>query len=229
MQSFTQQRSYVAFDIETSGLESSQAITVAGLLPPDRHASVILNTECREPDEQDIISVVEDMSRNKLELQVVPDEQALLDELAHLVFERFDKEYNTLIAYNAETWRSGFDFPFLRTKCKQHEMDWPFAGVSFFDLFEVVEKRFNTTVAEKSDDGEGPMEKNDLVGAHRLLCQPDNEFDPFEDSVRAVSCHYNGDWTNLVLHNVSDLHRTLDLGEVAKQYASPRDLKSYKL
>jgi len=77
--------------------------------------------------------------------------------------------------------------------------------------------------------GEEPEETNDLVRAHRLLCQPEHQFDPFEDSAEAVRCHYNGEFDKLVLHNVSDLYRTLDLGDHARRYASPKDLQGQKL
>lgn len=222
-------RDSVAIDIETTGLEARQSISVAGLLPPDRHASVILNTEGRTANETEIVGVVEDMSRHRLEVQVVHSEESLIDQLSQLVFERFDREFNKLVAYNAETWKSGFDFPFIRTTCAQTDQDMPLKGLYFLDLLEVISKRFNTLIAEKGEDGEEPEEKNDLVGAHRVLCNPSHEFDPFEDSAKAVSCHYNGQWAKLVQHNVSDLHRTLDLAKVAHRLASPRHLKPYRL
>lgn len=226
---FDDRKKYVAFDIETTGFSTEAIFSVAGLLPPHRHASLVLNVEGRSVDEAELKQEVQNRSQESIGLQVVDNEKELLKELARVIFERFERSNNTLVAYNGETWRGGFDIPYLRTKCEHHDVDWPLNRLPYLDLYEVIEKRFHTVVAEDSENGDEQNEENDLVGAHRLLCQPEFEFDPFEDSEEAVSCHYVGDWTNLLLHNLSDLHRTLDIGETIQRHASPRDLNPHKL
>lgn len=50
------------------------------------------------------------------------------------LFDWFDKEYNRLVAYNADSWKGGFDLPFVRTRCIQRGVEWMFDGVTFADL-----------------------------------------------------------------------------------------------
>lgn len=219
-------RNHVAFDIETSGLETEQTVTVAGLLTPERHAVIVLNTEARTVDADGIERLAGAESGHTIEVRIVEDEGNLFDELGHAIFEYFDKEYDCLVTFNGDNWRGGFDIPYLRTKCGHHNADWPFDGVTHTDLCPIVEGDFHTLTALGGEEAE---EKNDLVGAHRLLCHPEHEFDPFEDSAEAVSCHNNGEFEKLVLHNLSDLHRTLDLGDHARRYASPKNLQGRKL
>jgi hypothetical protein len=201
-------------------------VTVAGILTPERHAVIVLNTKARSVNADDIEQRAETESGHPVELRIVEDEGVLLDELGYVVFDYIEKEYDCLVTFNGDNWSGGFDIPYLRTKCGHYDVDWPFEGVTHNDLYPIVQRRFHTV---STNGGEEPVETNDLVRAHRLLCLPEHEFDPYEDSVEAVNSHYNGEFGKLVLHNVSDLHRTLDLGNHARRYASPKDLQGDKL
>lgn len=219
----------VAIDIETSGFQADGTVTVFGMLVEsngERHAHVVLNTGGRSADADGIRSVVEDASHNQLNLITVMDEVSLLDEVRSLLFEHFDKEYNRIVAYNGQTWRGGFDIPFLRSRYNSHGIEWALHGCDYVDLYPIVSKRFHTALP----DGNGDLEDhNDLVRAHRFLCEPDHEFDPYESSEQAVTDHYNKEFTPLVQHNVSDIFRTLDLAKVAEQYASPKQMRAERL
>jgi len=47
---------------------------------------------------------------------IATDEAALLQATEYVLFERFDRDRNRLIAFNAESWKSGFDLPYIRTR-----------------------------------------------------------------------------------------------------------------
>ena len=54
------------------------------------------------------------------------------------------KNVDLLVTYNGEGYHGGFDFPFLRSKCIQNNIDWSLAGVKHLDLCDLVEKYINT-------------------------------------------------------------------------------------
>ena len=61
------------------------------------------------------------------------DARELLEESRQVVFERLNRDYDWLVAYNAESWKGGFDLPFVRTRCIRQGVDWVFDGVLFAD------------------------------------------------------------------------------------------------
>lgn len=55
------------------------------------------------------------------------------------------KENGIIVTYKGETFRGGgFDFPFLRSYCIKHGLEWPFAGARHLDLYPLVKQRLNT-------------------------------------------------------------------------------------
>ncbi|MDQ2052906.1 hypothetical protein RBH26_20910 [Natronolimnohabitans sp. A-GB9] len=219
-------RDNIAWDIETTGFSAADEITVSGFWFPDRRAHVILNAK-------QSISEIETVRRVKqetdpdldLELTVTNSEAELLQEMQEIVFHSIDKDYNRLIAYNGEIWRGGFDLPFLRRRCIHHEIGWIFKGLQYADLYETIKKRINTTVF--SSDGER-TDNNDLVGSYEVLFDAD-EWDPYQDSEQAVKDYERGRFTLLLAHNIADIRRTWELGEVVRKYVSPKDIKTKKL
>lgn len=55
-------------------------------------------------------------------------ETLLLRQMRHTLFHKFERNYNRLLAFNAEVWKGGFDLPFARTSCVKHGVDRVFAG-----------------------------------------------------------------------------------------------------
>lgn len=219
-------RTNVALDIETGGFGASDPVTVVGLLPADREVTVVVNSAGRAIDSDRLAREVRASASSPVDVTVATDERALLVELGNVVFERVDRHGNRIVAYNGETFTGGFDFPFLRTRCSRRGVEWPFGGYTFSDLYPMIEQLFNTTVSSGAgEDRSG----TDLVTAHRLLCHPEREFDPFEDSAEAVDAFRAGEFSELVLHNASDIHRTLDLAELACRYVPARAFDDYKL
>lgn len=132
----------IAFDIETAGLEPSATITVAGLAT-DMGAWLALNTTGREADSERLAAAVEHESGTNVRISTHPDEQSLLTALGDFAHERIDGDRHYLTAYHGETWKGGFDLPFLRRACVRRDVNWTFPDVAYADVMTVCE-RFNT-------------------------------------------------------------------------------------
>ncbi|MEZ3118186.1 hypothetical protein RYH80_19915 [Halobaculum sp. MBLA0147] len=237
----TSNRDDVAWDIETTGFTHSDKITVTGLWYPDGWAKLILNTQDRTVDRTGLESNLANVSGGiSVEVIAVDSEEKLVDRLGQVVFETFDRDYNRLVAFNADSWQGGFDLPFLRTRCIKHGVDWVFDGLMMTDLWEPVSKRLNTTYSRygKSDD------TNSLSGAHRVLCGAgireeagpadytpygDEGYDPFDSSGSAVSSYRDGDFLQVCKHNLADIHRTWELSQLVRSYVSGKDTTTKKL
>lgn len=197
----------VAFDLETSGLEASAVITVAGLAT-DMGTWLGLNTMGRDADAGRLTAAVERGSGSNVQLSVHPDERALLIALGEFAAECIDSDRHYLTAYFGETYRAGFDLPFLRRACVRRGVDWPFPDVAYADM-KTVMQRFTT-------------ETSDLAGVYGELIG-DEHCDPFTDSERAVTAHDAGEWVPLLLHNLADVERTRELAVLAGRYVSKSD------
>lgn len=240
-----QDRRQVAWDLETTGFGWNDKITVSGFWLPTGQAELIINTSGDNLDSTQAESYLEDVSSGvPVSVTVVDDERALLAEMQRVLFDRFDREYNRLVAYNAETWKSGFDLPFLRTCCLKHSTNWVFDNIQYGDLWEPIKKRLNTTHTKYGNSNA----VNSLTGAHEILlnhAQPatilaesdveshtwyrDAPYDPFDDSGSAVRCYKQGEYLPILQHNLSDVHRTWELGELVRAYVPPKDVTTKKL
>lgn len=239
-------RSHVAWDLETTGFACSDQITVSGFWFPGAHTELIINTDGETVESEDGECRLEDVSGGvSVTVTVAEDELALLEAMQQILFERFDKQYNRLIAFNAESWKSGFDLPFLRTRCFSHNVSWLFNEIQFADLWDPLKKRLNTTNTAYGNS----FSVNSLTGGHDLLftqsqpemliseaeVEPDHpwycntRYDPFENSGSAVSCYKRGDFLPILQHNLADLHRTWELGELIRAFVSAKDIKTKKL
>lgn len=197
----------VAFDIETSGLGTGAVVTVAGFAH-DAGVSVVLNTAGRPADREHLTERLETRVPTPVSLTVRADERALLDAVADLAG-RLDEDSHYLCAYNGETWRGGFDLPFLRSRCVAYGCAWPFAGLAYADVLDVVD-RFETGDA------------SDLDGVYDALVG-DPTCDPFDGSGEAVAAFEAGDWLPLLLHNIADIRRTRELARLAERYVPASD------
>jgi hypothetical protein len=71
-------------------------------------------------------------------------------------------------------------------------------------------------------------DKNDLVSVYQKLIGND-DCDPFDDSGSAVSAYEQGNWEDLLLHNLADIERTRELAVLAGQYVPKSDFKMKNL
>ncbi len=204
----------VAFDIETSGLGEEAVITVAGIAH-ELGEVIILNTGGREANSSQLERTLVEESVGSIEVIVTEDEEGLLDVLMTIANNRLDDDKHYLTAFNGETWKGGFDLPFVRTACISHDIDWPFPSMAYADVFEFVD-RFDTN------------DKNDLVGVYDELIGRES-CDPFDDSGAAVDAYKKEEWEQLLLHNLADIQRTRELAVIAGAYVPQSDFKMKNL
>jgi uncharacterized protein YprB with RNaseH-like and TPR domain len=198
----------IAFDIETSGLDESAVLTVAGLAHSLGEV-LILNTAGRSANTGRLEQSLGTESVGDIEVLLADDEEALLGILHQIAHDRLDDDKHYLTAYNGETWNGGFDLPFVRTACISHDLDWPFPDIAYADVFSFID-RFDT------NDEQGLVAVYDeLIG--RESC------DPFEDSGAAVEAFEEGQWEPLLLHNLADIQRTHELAVLAGKYVPRSD------
>ncbi|ELZ21061.1 hypothetical protein C475_18923 [Halosimplex carlsbadense 2-9-1] len=198
---------HVPFDIETTGLGAADEVTVVGF-GLDLGCRVFYQTGGRPHDGCE--SAVKDRADELVKVSAHRSEAVLLEAVSEFVAQRLRSDDVLLVAYNGETWRGGFDLPFLRTRFAAHDLQWPFEDVPYADLLPVVRDLFNTVV-----DGDDAA---DLDTAYEVLCDGAyDEFDPFEDSAEAVSAFEDGRFEDVVLHNVSDVFRTERLSMLAQR------------
>ncbi|MFC7060238.1 hypothetical protein [Halovenus salina] len=163
----------IAFDIETTGFETDDELTVAGF---DSAVSsrVFLNTGGTTPPAA-LADQINNTLQTPVQLSYHDTEQELLTELTTFTTSTLTQRDAKLVAYNGERWNGGFDLPFLRTRLCTHGLEWPFGTLPYVDVMDVFEKRFNTS----EDTLEGVY--GELIGSGL------NDLDPFADSREAVT------------------------------------------
>jgi len=210
----------VAFDIETTGFAVDDEVTVLGFAVPLGCRVFAQVPECDGDGAGSIEAVVEDRVDTEVMLSVHESEAAVLDAVNEFVRMRLCDDEVLLVAYNGETWRGGFDLPFLRTRFASHDAAWPFDDVPYADLLPVYRDLFNTSIEESSP--------SDLVTVYDLLVEDGTGYgtvDPFDDSAEAVTAFEAGRVADVVVHNVADILRTQALGRLAQRYCSKSDFQ----
>lgn len=206
---------FVAFDIETTGFNVDDEITVAGFALP-LGCRVFAQRGEYDVDEAALEETVRSRVDDHVKLTTHATERELLVAVAEFSADRLYDDDVLLVAYNGERWKAGFDLPFLRTRLATTSLEWPFCEMPYADLLPVIDRRFNLTV-----DGETNA---DLVSAYGTLLDGHlNQVDPFDDSAEAVTAFEQGHLADLVVHNVADILRTAALGRLARQYCSKSD------
>ena len=210
----------VAFDIETTGFEVDDTITVVGF-DFEMGSRVFVNTA--GADRNGLETQVEQETGYTISVSTHADEAALLQAVSDFGLKRFAGDDGLLlVAYNGAKWKSGFDFPFLRTRLTRHDIPWPFRDVPYADLLPVIERRFNTTVGS----GDDRSAVNDLVGAYDTLIGGEVSLtDPFAESSEAVAAFENAAFVDVVKHNAADVRRPRALGKLAQTYCSKSDIQ----
>jgi len=57
----------------------------------------------------------------------------------------------------------------------------------------------------------------------------ERRYDPLADSGSAAVHHRRGDHLTMLRHNLADVHRTWELGEVIREFVAGKDLTTKKL
>lgn len=207
----------VPFDIETTGLDVTDEVTVVGLeLSLGCRVFLQADEDTLDGDVAALEAAVGERCGTHLNLSVHASEAGLLEAVGVFARERLHGEDVLLVAFNGERWKNGFDLPFLRTRLAAVEVGWPFRDMAYADLLPVVTRRFNVTV-----DGE---EQSTLPATYESLVDGDlNDRDPFDDSSEAVAAFAEARYGDLVTHNVVDVLRTGELGAMTRRYCSKSD------
>lgn len=211
----TESLEFVAFDIETTGFAVTDSVTIIGFAVPMGVRVFCCTGERSAPDLEAAVAARTD---RHVQVSTHASERALLEAVGTFTAKRLYDDDVLLVAYNGERWKSGFDLPFLRTRLSMTCVEWPFCQMPYADLMPVVTNRFNTTIGGES--------RTDLEGVYETLCDGDyGELDPFEESSEAVTAFEDGQFADLVMHNVADVLRTRELGLLAQRYCSKSDFK----
>jgi hypothetical protein len=205
----------VAFDIETTGFATTDQLTVVGF-DAAISSRVFLNTGERTSPTK-LEQRLNEKLATPITLSTHDSEAALLEAMTEFVGSTLADQEVKLVAYNGDTWNGGFDLPFLRTRLTVHNLGWPFAELPYVEVLDVFASRFNTT----ADTLDAVYEE--LIGAGL------GDVDPFTDSAAAVTAWENGNFEQLILHNIADIRRTRALMELAERYCSKSDFSMKSL
>jgi len=207
----------VAVDIETTGFNVTDEVTVIGFVLPIGCRIFVQHPPDHTVTPEDLEAAIEADAEHHVQLSMHASESALLRAVGEFTDDRFHDDDNFLLtAYNGERWRGGFDLPFLRTRLAVTDIEWPFDSLPYADLLPLIKRRFNTTI-----DGDDRTTLPDAYAA--LVDGPLNRVDPFEDSETAVTAYKDGNLTDLVLHNYADIRRTGALATLTQRYCSKSD------
>lgn len=104
-----------------------------------------------------------------------------------------------------------------------------------------MKKRLNTTHTAYG----ASSDVNTLTGAHDILFDcggpkvldgvdghgwyAESPYDPFEDSGSAAPRYRDGDLLPVCEHNLADVYRTWELGELVRRFAPSKDITEKKL
>lgn len=205
-----------SFDIETTGLNKSAKITCSGFCS-DNLAELVINCDCAHPlpDREQLETELERQAGMQVRVNIQSSEEELLEAIGKSTVQFLDKNDHYLTAFHGETWNGGFDLPFLRTRCAEHGVEWPFEDLAYVDVMQVIQ-RFNIG------------DNDDLESAYEMLIGGQNH-DPFESSEEAVSAFENQEWRKLLAHNLADIQRTQQLVRLAERYVPKSDFKMKNL
>ena len=207
----------ISFDIETTGFGSESVVTTVGFVMP-LGCRVFLNTAAQPVAIEDLESRLEDTFETTIHLTEHQTEPELLAAVTEFAQESIAPHEYMLVAYNGERFRGGFDLPFLRTRYIRHDLRWPFVDIPYADLMPIFNDQFNTVIADES--------ASDLERVYETLIDEElTSLDPFESSKAAVPAFENGDFEQLLAHNIADILRTDKLATVAERYCSKSDFR----
>lgn len=147
---------FTAIDIETTGFTSTDIVTVVGFGKNDPNSGIEysaytngqLNESLDWAEGEDSVEIIECDSEIDL-LSSLP--------IPYLETTGGVDESAVLVGYNAQTYSGGFDFPFMRTRCAMLGVEWPFTGMQYLDMQDVMKTQFNTTAVQPSGWNKRPL------------------------------------------------------------------------
>lgn len=156
--------SFVPFDIETTGFCAGENDIITTIVfHNENRYDVFLNENENKDGIVEFDGVPETADINGIEtVRAFESEKKMLSGVNSYVEETFG-DNTVLTAFNGETYRGGFDLPFVRTRCLKNGVPWIFRGVEYIDSYEffVDKNRFNTTITEAPDPDN--LRKNEVA------------------------------------------------------------------
>lgn len=155
----------VPFDIETTGFEVNDKVTTLTFYV-DNTYYVFVNTGEHTVSEEAIEERL--LQENKIgdaEVYALETERELLIKSNSIVGNIIEWDEYYITAYNGELWRGGFDLAFLRTVAARYDIETPFSGLYYIDLYPVFNKERINTVGPSVDT----LDPDTREGFHDLL------------------------------------------------------------
>lgn len=226
---------HVAWDVETTGFGWTDGITVSGLWFPGGHAALVLNPGPHHADGEQLAESLTDTSEAAVRVRVAEDENELLTPMGRVLFERFDREYNRLGAYNADSWQGGSGLPLSARGASSRAS----TGRSTVSRPPTCGSRSGNDSARPRRRTDRRRGRNSPTGAHTILFDStrresvldgsdghvwyaEYDYDPFADSGSAAARYREGNLRRVLEHNLADVHRTRELGELVRR-SRPRE------
>jgi len=174
-------RPTVAFDIETTGLTVGSEVVVIGTSDGEHTLVQVQPTDLF----QGFLGGFND--RDGVSVRTYSDEQALLEHGLQDLVTRWglgedDIDTPMLVGFNSELQygQTGFDVPFLRTRCARQDIEWELAGVEHLDVMQSFADAFLTKQPDPSGLNKDPLrEFGEYVGA-------DVDSDMYKREIRAA-------------------------------------------
>lgn len=141
---------FVAFDIETTGLTANDTVTTIGTASEDGY-NIYVNCSQGHPDVEEL---QEEYAGIDLSIYAMDNETELLEHLDEIrtVYE-LQLEGNMLVGFKSRD----FDLPFLRTRCVLNDIGWPISGVNSIDLVTVYKYQWQTTALDPTGFNKRPL------------------------------------------------------------------------
>lgn len=147
----TDELDFAPFDIETTGFKAGDDdVITTFVMHHDGKYHVWLNTDGNHANRDEIKADIIEASGLDNVLLYLCETEGLLQENVREYLDLQADATTVLVAFNGEGYHTGFDVPFLRTRCLRNGVPWMLGGHWYTDPYDVLvdQNRLDTTVTE---------------------------------------------------------------------------------
>lgn len=154
----------IPFDIETTGFEVNDKVTTLTFYVDETYY-IFVNTGEHSLNEDVEENILDKEGVENIELYALDTERDLLEKSNSIVQKIVDWDEYYITAYNGERWKGGFDLAFLRTVAARYDIETPFSGLYYIDLYPIFDKERINTVGPSLErlDPDDPEDFHDLM------------------------------------------------------------------